>query len=66
MTNNYPIFYDLKHPFGYSNSGQYTCYKREHNYTAWAYSTGYNDGIPAEVNKALLITYSDLVIHHNS
>ena len=48
-SNNYPIFYNKKVPFGFSSSGQYTCYKREHNYTAWSYNTGYNDGIPAEV-----------------
>ena len=48
--NNYPIFYNPKQPFGFSNSGQYTCYKREHNYSAWTYSTGNgNDGVAAEV-----------------
>ena len=48
-SNNYPIFY--KQPAGFSNSGQYTCYKREHNYTAWTYSTGNgNDGVAAEVH----------------
>ena len=48
--NNYPVFYDSAHKYGLSGSGQYTCYKREHNYTAWSFNTGYNDGIPSEVN----------------
>ena len=48
--NNYPVFFDSAHKYGLSGSGQYTCYKREHNYTAWSFNTGYNDGIPAEVN----------------
>jgi len=47
---NYPLFYDSLHPQGYSGSGTYTCYKREHNYSAWSYHTGSgNKGVIAEV-----------------
>ena len=47
--NSYPVFYDSVHKFGFLGSGQYTCYKREHNYTAWSYNTGYSYGVPSEV-----------------
>ena len=60
--NNYPVFYDTIHKYGLSGSGQYTCYKREHNYTAWSFNTGYNDGIPAEVNICYLSIYVELRI----
>lgn len=49
--NNFPIFYDLKHRSGYSNSGRYTCYKREQNYSAFSYQTGQgNIGVLSEVS----------------
>jgi hypothetical protein len=51
---NYPRFYNSAQPYGLSGSGEFTCYKREHNYTAFTYNTGNgNDGVAAEVNATL-------------
>jgi ABC-type phosphate transport system substrate-binding protein len=48
--NNFPIFYDSSSPGGFGISGKYTCYKRQQNYTAFAYRTGSgNPGVIAEV-----------------
>ena len=48
--SNYPVFYDSSHPQGFGNSGKYTCYRHDHNLTAWSYYTGSgNPGVVAEV-----------------
>ena len=38
--NNYPLFYDSRHPVGSSGSGRYTCYMRSLGYQPWSYWTG--------------------------
>jgi PBP superfamily domain len=48
-SNNFPIFHSKT--TGYLNSGVYTCYKREHNYSAFNYFTGQgNLGVVATVS----------------
>mmetsp|Transcript_14561 Transcript_14561/g.13160 ORF Transcript_14561/g.13160 Transcript_14561/m.13160 type:complete len:1479 (-) Transcript_14561:145-4581(-) len=50
-SNNFPIFYNKKTIYGFSNSGIYTCYKREQNYLALSYRTGnLNPGVASEVD----------------
>ena len=38
--NNYPLFYDSRHPVGSIGSGRYTCYMRSLGYQPWSYWTG--------------------------
>ena len=38
--NNYPLFYDSRHPIGSGGSGRYTCYMRGLGYKPWSYWTG--------------------------
>jgi hypothetical protein len=51
--DNYPRFYSATYRPGYAlnaNSGEYTCYKRGHNYKPWSYVTRAGDlGIGSEV-----------------
>lgn len=61
-SNNIPIFYDKNHATGFSNSGRYSCYKREHNYAEFSYLTGnLNFGVVSQVlSNAYSIGYSVL------
>ena len=48
--SNYPLFYDAAHPAGFQSSGKYTCYRHDHNLTAWSYYTGQSNlGVVAAV-----------------